>query len=101
VDHSTDYVPIILIISSLLNVAYLLPIPILALMPPPAKDGTIPESAPYKRPGGAHPLTVAAPVFTAFLCLLLFFFVGPISEFLEPTIGTRALDPFAREGLLP
>ncbi len=84
-DAGLAYVPIILIVSSLLNIIYLLPIPILALMPPP---GT-PEPAPYKRPGGAPALTVAAPLFTALLCILLFFLVGPISDFLIPAVGER------------
>ncbi|MEM1086369.1 MAG: proton-conducting transporter membrane subunit [Pseudomonadota bacterium] len=81
------YVPYILIISVLLNVAYLLPIPFLALMPP---RGT-PEPAPYKRPEGAPFLTVAAPCFTAALCFLMFFAVGPLTEFLDPAIGKDAL----------
>lgn len=88
VDADFDYVPIILIISSLLNIAYLLPIPILALMPPP----NTPEPVEFKRPGGAPFLTVAAPCFTAFLCFVMFFAVGPVSEFLEPAIvGEAAL----------
>jgi len=78
-------VPYVLIVSSLLNIAYLLPIPILALMPPPGSG----EPAPYKRPGGAPMLTVAAPCFTALLCVLMFFTIGPISEFLEPATGER------------
>ncbi|MCI4645834.1 MAG: monovalent cation/H+ antiporter subunit D family protein [Hyphomonadaceae bacterium] len=81
-----DYVSMVLIVSSLLNVAYLLPIPILALMPPP---GT-PEPAPYKRPGGAPFFTVAAPVFTAILCLVLFFAIGPVADFLAPAMDTLA-----------
>ncbi len=84
-DANLDYIPIILIVSSLLNIAYLLPIPILALMPPPGG----PEPAPYKRAGGAPMLTVAAPCFTALLCFLLFFTVGPLAEFLTPAIGER------------
>ncbi|MEO0981991.1 MAG: proton-conducting transporter membrane subunit [Pseudomonadota bacterium] len=79
------YVIAVLIVSSLLNVAYLLPIPILALMPPP---GT-PEPAPYKRAGGAPALTVAAPLFTAGLCFVLFFTVGSLGEFLTPAVGVR------------
>ncbi|MEO0465431.1 MAG: proton-conducting transporter membrane subunit [Pseudomonadota bacterium] len=84
-DAGLDYVPIVLIVSSLLNVAYLLPISLLALMPPP----DTPEPAPFKRVGGAPALTVAAPAFTAFLCLVLFFFVGPMSDFLTPSLGDR------------
>lgn len=87
VDSGLHYVPIILIVSSLLNIAYLLPIPILALMPPP----DTPEPAPYKRPGGAPMLTVAAPCFTAILCFIMFFTVGPISDFLEPATGERVV----------
>ena len=86
VNGGFGYVPIILIVSSLLNIAYLLPIPILALMPPPGG----PEPAPFKRPGGAPILTVAAPCFTAFLCFLMFFAVGPLSDFLAPAMNTAA-----------
>ncbi|MEM1389646.1 MAG: proton-conducting transporter membrane subunit [Pseudomonadota bacterium] len=82
-----SYVAYVLIISVLLNVAYLLPIPILALMT--LKGG--PEPAPYKRPEGAPMLTVIAPCFTAGLCFLVFLAVGPLTEFLEPAIGKDAL----------
>lgn len=84
-DADLSYVPIVLIVSSLLNIAYLLPIPILALMPPVGS----PEPAPFKRTGGAPVLTVAAPCVTALLCLLMFFAVGPMSAFLEPATGIR------------
>ena len=77
------YVPVVLTVSALLNVIYLLPIPILALMPPRGS----PEPAPYKRPGGAPAFTVAAPLFTAMLCFALFFLAGPLSEFLQPAMG--------------
>jgi multicomponent Na+:H+ antiporter subunit D len=80
VDGGVDWVLAVLIISSLLNIAYLLPIPILALMPVP---GTKPPKE-FKRPGGAPALTVAAPAFTAALCVLLFFMITPISNFLAP-----------------
>jgi len=84
-DANLDYVPIVLIVSSLLNVAYLLPIPILALMPPPGSG----EPIPFKRAGGAPFFTVLAPAVTALLCFLLFFAIGPVSQFLEPTTGVR------------
>ena len=87
VDGGLHYVPIILIVSSLLNIAYLLPIPILALMPGP----DAPEPKAFKRPGGAPMLTVAAPCFTAGLCFLMFFAVGPISDFLQPATEAPAL----------
>lgn len=80
VDGGISYVIPVLIISSLLNIAYLLPIPILALMPPP---GT-PEPKPFKRPDGAPLLTVAAPLVTAGLCVILFFLTGPVADFLAP-----------------
>ncbi len=77
------YVPVVLTVSALLNAIYLLPIPILALMPPRGS----PEPAPYKRPGGAPAFTVAAPLFTAMLCFGLFFIAGPLSEFLRPALA--------------
>lgn len=80
-DHA--YVVWVLLVSSLLNIAYLLPIPILGLMPP---KGT-PEPAPYKRPEGAPRLVVAAPVITAFGTLILFFSMGSIAAFLAPAMG--------------
>ncbi len=82
-DSGDSYVAWVLIISSLLNIAYLLPIAILALMPP---KGT-PEPVAYKRPEGAPMFTVAAPVFTAIGTLVLFFFMGEIYDFLLPAIG--------------
>ena len=86
-DAGLVWVSAILIISSLLNIAYLLPIPILALMPPPEKDGTIVEPIAFKRPGGAPMLTVAAPLFTAILAFALFFFSGEIGDFLSPAFA--------------
>lgn len=84
INGGVGYVPFVLIVSSLLNIAYLLPIPILALMPPP---GT-PEPKPFKRPDGAPMLTVAAPLITAGLCVVLFFLVGPLGDFLAPAFET-------------
>ena len=86
INTGDTYVPWILIGSSLLNIAYLLPIPILALMPPPGS----PEPKAFKRPGGAPALTVAAPVFTAALCIILFFLMGPLADFLAPSVGGSA-----------
>jgi len=87
IESGDSYVPYVLTVSALLNVAYLLPIPILALMPPP---GT-PEPAPFKRVGGAPLFTVAAPLVTASLCLALFFFMGPLKEFLEPALSPASI----------
>ncbi|MEZ5947073.1 MAG: proton-conducting transporter membrane subunit [Hyphomonas sp.] len=95
IDSNTGYVPYVLIASSLLNIAYLLPIPFLALMPPPGTK----EPKPFKRPDGAPMPTVVAPLITAALCIILFFAVGPVSDFLAPTVGERAADVAA--GVLP
>jgi multicomponent Na+:H+ antiporter subunit D len=92
VDRGNDYLPIILIVSSMLNIAYLLPIPILALMPPPKKTGVPTVPPEFKRPGGAPALTVAAPAFTAFLCFVLFFSAGWLADFLAPATGERIID---------
>ena len=89
IDGGYDWVPAVLIISSVLNIAYLLPIPILALMPPP---GTKPPKE-FKRPGGAPWLTVAAPLFTAALCFVLFFTVDTLGDFLAPALATVDIDP--------
>jgi multicomponent Na+:H+ antiporter subunit D len=86
-DAGLAYVPTVLIISSLLNIAYLLPIPLLALMPPKGS----PEPAVFKRPGGAPFFTVAAPCLTAALCLLMFFAVAPLSAFLEPVTNVAEI----------
>lgn len=84
IDGGYDWVPAVLIVSSLLNIAYLLPIPILALMPPP---GSKPPKE-FKRPGGAPWLTVAVPLFTAMLCFVLFFTVDTLGDFLAPVLAT-------------
>lgn len=86
-DAGLAYVPTVLITSSLLNIAYLLPIPLLALMPPKGS----PEPAAFKRPGGAPFFTVAAPCLTAALCLLMFFAVAPLSAFLEPVTNVAEI----------
>ena len=83
VDAGQSVVAWVLVVSSLLNIIYLLPIPILGLMPPAGE----PEPAPYKRPEGAPRLVVAAPVITALGTFLLFFWIGDISDFLSPALG--------------
>ncbi|MCA8901287.1 MAG: monovalent cation/H+ antiporter subunit D family protein [Hyphomonas sp.] len=95
IDRDNGYLSIVLIVSSLLNIAYLLPIPFLALMPPPGSK----EPKPYKRPDGAPMPTVAAPLITATLCIVLFFFAGEVAGFLSPSVGDRAADVAA--GVLP
>lgn len=83
IETQHSYVALILLGSSLLNVAYLLPIPILALMPPKGS----PEPAPYKRPEGAPRLVVLAPVITAIGTFVLFFFMGNLASYLSPALG--------------
>ena len=64
----------VLIVSSLLNAIYLIPIGLRGFMVserPHVLDKTLPL------------LTFLPPVFTAFLCLVLFFFIEPVFEFLQ------------------
>ena len=84
-DADRAYVAWTLIASSILNVCYLIPISILALMPP---DGS-PEPAAYKRAGGAPPLAVIPPALTAAGCIVLFFAVNLIFNFVLPVFGSR------------
>ena len=86
VDADHVYVVYVLIASTLLNVAYLLPIALLALMPPNAD--TL-EVAGFKRPGGAPFLTVLPLAITATGCFVLFFGVDVISDFISPVFGAR------------
>ncbi len=83
VDSGNTYVAVVMAVSSLLAIAYLLPIPILAFMPPP---GTPPLKE-FKRPGGAPALTVAAPLIAALLCVLLFFAVDPMVQFISSDLA--------------
>jgi len=72
-----------LIVSSILNIIYLLPISIRAFMKPPAdldKDHHVGEER------KKHRWVIIPPVLTAFGALLLFFFAGPIAEFLGPML---------------
>ena len=86
VDADHIYVVYVLIASTLLNVAYLLPIALLGLMPPNAD--TL-EVAGFKRPGGAPFLTVLPLAITATGCFVLFFGVDVISDFISPVFGAR------------
>lgn len=84
IDADKVYVVFVLIASTLLNVAYLLPIAILGLMPP--NPGQV-EVAGFKRPGGAPALTVIPLAITATGCFVLFFGVNVISDFISPVFG--------------
>ncbi len=85
IEADRPYVAWTLIGSSILNVIYLIPISVLALMPPRGA----PEPAPYKREGGTPTLAVLPPAITAFGCLVLFFGVNIVFDFLAPVFGGR------------
>jgi multicomponent Na+:H+ antiporter subunit D len=74
----------VLMLSSLLNVAYLLPIVGRGFFRP-LKAGDD-NGGPVKTPV----LTVLPPLFTAFGCLLLFFYASEIVAYLEPIVATPA-----------
>jgi multicomponent Na+:H+ antiporter subunit D len=83
---------VVLIISSIVNVVYLLSIPVQAFYMNPAQDGAKPQGA-----GGAFIdwgalkeapiLCIAPPMFTAAGVIALFFFIDPLYRFLLPLIG--------------
>ena len=90
----------VLMISSLLNIAYLMPIPIRAFFPggPDRVQGPAPASAGaaatdthgHDHHEGFHEaplLMVATLMFTALGCIVLFFFPGPIYDLLAPIAG--------------
>ncbi len=72
-----------LVISSILNVAYLAPIPARAALL--VREAATPAGA-FK---GAPALAVLPPVLTAFACVILFFCVGPLITYLEPAFSGR------------
>ncbi|MFN7054256.1 proton-conducting transporter membrane subunit [Hyphomonas sp.] len=88
------WIQYVLLTSAVLNVIYLLPIPILAMMPP--KGGKL---KPFKRPGGAPAFTVAAPMLTALLCILLFLLAQPVIDFLTPAVEAAGASHLAQGGL--
>lgn len=72
---------IVLMVSSLLNIAYLLPIPVRAFFSKAADDDG--------HGGGIHeaPFWCVAPlVLTALGCLILFFYAGPVLRLLAPMV---------------
>ena len=82
----------ILMISSILNVIYLLSIPVQAFYMNPAEEGQKPQGA--KGAGiewgalkEAPILCLAPPIFTALGAFLLFFFSDPLYQFLSPLMG--------------
>lgn len=77
-----------LIASSILNVIYLVPIAIRGFMKPPENAKA---DAKIKAARKDHIWVIIPPVLTACGALILFFFTGPISEFLNPIIPPELL----------
>ena len=71
----------VLMVSSLLNVAYLLPIVGRGFFRP-ATDSKLPKSF-----AEAPLLCWLPPAITAFGCLILFFYAGALQDFLAPIVG--------------
>ncbi len=76
------WVLVVLVVSSVLNVAYLALIPARGAL---LGGGVTPNIK------GAPFLAVAPPVLTAAACLILFFYVGPLARFLEPAFAVAEI----------
>jgi multicomponent Na+:H+ antiporter subunit D len=75
----------VLMVSSLLNIAYLIPIPIRGFF---LSDPASPKSWRIRE----APLLCVIPLcFTALGCIVLFFFAGEIAQLLEPLVGATGL----------
>ncbi len=84
----------VLIVSSLLNVGYLLSIPVQAFYLEPAGEGEKPQGSGGKALDWRHLreapiLCVVPPAVTALMALLLFFFADPLFAYLAPILETR------------
>jgi multicomponent Na+:H+ antiporter subunit D len=84
----------ILIVSSLLNVAYLLSIPVQAFYLEPAEAGAQPKGSgakaiDWRNIHEAPILCVAPPLITALFALLLFIFADPLYAYLAPIAEAR------------
>ena len=87
----------VLMISSLLNIMYLIPIPIRAFfpgaLPKPAAAGTAATDHGHTDHGhgdGIHeaPILMVGPLlFTAFGCIVLFFYAEPVFRLIAPIVG--------------
>jgi multicomponent Na+:H+ antiporter subunit D len=72
-----------LIVSSILNIIYLIPISIRAFMKPPADPK---DDAHIAEVRAKHRWVIIPPVITAIGAFVLFFFAGPIADFLAPML---------------
>ena len=84
----------VLIVSSLLNVVYLLSIPVQAFYLEPAIDGAKPQGSgakaiDWRNIHEAPPLCVLPPIVTALFALLLFIFADPLYAYLAPIAEAR------------
>ena len=84
----------VLIVSSLLNVAYLLSIPAQAFYLQPAAEGAKPQGSgakaiDWRNIEEAPLLCVIPPAMTAIFALLLFVFADPLYAYLAPITGSR------------
>ncbi len=77
-----------LIVSSVLNVVYLVPISVRGFMRPPADPA---QDALIRAERKRHRWVIIPPVFTALGALILFFFAGPMTDFLTPILPGGAL----------
>ncbi|MGI9510924.1 MAG: proton-conducting transporter membrane subunit, partial [Geminicoccaceae bacterium] len=76
----------ILMISSLLNVAYLLPVAVRAFMPPPGETDEAKDEGAWRIQEA--PLLCVVPLcITAFGCLLLFLYADRLFTFLQPIVA--------------
>lgn len=84
----------VLIVSTLLNVAYLLSIPVQAFYLEPAVEGAKPQGSgakaiDWRNIEEAPLLCVVPPMMTAVFALLLFIFADPLYEYLSPITEAR------------
>ena len=79
---------IVLMASSLLNVAYLMPVAIRAFMPAPSKNEGATANTANSRIDEAPMLCVVPLCITAFACILLFFYADRLFAFLKPIVGS-------------
>ena len=77
-----------LIISSILNVAYLIPVAARGFLKPPADPEADAELAKLRV---QHKWVIIPPVITAIGAFALFFYAGPIIDFLKPILPNGAL----------
>lgn len=82
-DAGTPILAAALAVSSVLNVAYLLPLVARGFFVEGPRDAEPPRGAPI--------LAVAPPVITAVGCFVLFFFVGDVIDFLSPVFTPGAV----------